>query len=383
MRKSNGRWYVRFIVDGKEYSHPTGLEATERNRAKAIQLEELSRQMVLQGKSHQLKIAAIPFDDAAKAFLEWSEGEYTARSSFLRLKSSFTSAKVFFQGEIVASIREGRIEDYKAWRRKMKVKEVSIRNDLHALSVFWQYAVRKHWARENVIEKVSIPSAAAAVRINVLSPEQERLYFDTCLWMDKAEPFRTGWLKIKKTGAVRYREERGSYRDLHDFGRIMIQQGCRPEEVVELAKEDVDLENRWLYIRSGKSKAARRRLKLTAEIAGILASRMSSDGPWVFPSPGKPKKHRGVTWRVHGEVLEAVQGKAGAMEFVPYDLRHSYATRAVIDQMPLPVLAATLGHASLKCIEKYVHITADHIDREIERIDAMRQVRRGKSAGAA
>ena len=54
------------------------------------------------------------------------------------------------------------------------------------LSLFYQYAVKKHWARENIIRKVEIPSDADAVRMNVLTPEQEKLYFATCLWMDKA-----------------------------------------------------------------------------------------------------------------------------------------------------------------------------------------------------
>jgi len=362
MRKSNGRWYVRFEVDGKEYSHPTGLEATERNKAKARQLEEISRQMVLEGKAHYLKIEAVTFREAAKSFLAWAEGEYEARSTWLRLRSSFSYASHFFDREIVAGINEGRIDDFKSARRKLAVREVSIRNDLHALSVFWQYAVRKHWARENILEKVSIPSAAQAVRINVLSPETERRYFEACRWMDKAAAFRAS-------------PSQDSYADLYDFGRLMIQQGCRPEEVVELRKDDVDLMGGWLHIRSGKTRAARRRLKLTAESAAILASRMESAGPWVFPSPVKSGDHRGSTWQgVHASVLESM-GLKNEEGFVLYDLRHTFATRAVIDGMPLPVLAAVLGHANLKSIEKYVHITADHIDREIVRIDQMRRAR--------
>jgi len=50
-----------------------------------------------------------------------------------------------------------------------------------------------------------------------------------------------------------------------DGGRLVLNQGPRPHEVTSLAKADVDLEHRRMYIRKGKSRAARRKLDLTAE----------------------------------------------------------------------------------------------------------------------
>ncbi len=171
----------------------------------------------------------------------------------------------------------------------------------------------------------------------------------------------------------------GSYRDLHDFGRLMIQQGCRPEELLELEKRNVDLMNHWLFIADGKTKAARRRLKLTTESAAILARRVqSAPGPYVFPSPKNPQSHRGPTWRVHGEVLEAAKRLSPPLSFVMYDLRHTFATRAAGDGMPLATLAAILGHSrsSLRCVMKYVHVDAGSIDAETMRIEQIRASRR-------
>ncbi len=45
----------------------------------------------------------------------------------------------------------------------------------------------------------------------------------------------------------------------------MLNQGPRPDEAVSLLKTDVDPEHRKMYIRKGKSRAARRKLDLTAE----------------------------------------------------------------------------------------------------------------------
>jgi hypothetical protein len=44
--------------------------------------------------------------------------------------------------------------------------------------------------------------------------------------------------------------------------------------------------------------------------------------------------------------------------------------------MPLPVLAATLGHANLRCVTKYVHMTGADIDAETLRIEAVRRKRK-------
>lgn len=75
MRASNGKWCVRFVVDGVEYSRPTGFEATERNKKKVQQLEAAARQLFREGKANLLRLAAIPFSEAAAQFLNWAEGE--------------------------------------------------------------------------------------------------------------------------------------------------------------------------------------------------------------------------------------------------------------------------------------------------------------------
>jgi integrase len=367
MRKSNGKWYVRFELDGVEYSAPTGLAATERNRARALKFEAKAKLLAQDGRWNEFRVKSKPFNEAADSFISWAEGEYKKRNSFLRIRSSFTAFRAFFGSCQVSAITPGRIEDFKTYRREMKIAEVSIRHDLHNLSLLFQYCVKHGWARSNAVmtktsegkAMVKIPSDADAVRMNILTPEQEELYFATCLWMHRAAE------RIPSP-------DKSAYQDLFDFGRLMIQQGCRPEEFLELRKESVDLIGRWMYVVSGKTKAARRRLKLTRESVAILSSRSSVPGPFVFPSPLNSQRHRGPTWRVHSEVLNAIRGKRNASDFVVYDLRHTFATRAAKDGMPIAVLAATLGHANIRSVMKYVHIDAGHIDEAMLQLEQLR-----------
>ena len=92
-----------------------------------------------------------------------------------------------------------------------------------------------------------------AVRIHVLSPAEEIAYF---------------------THAAKQP-------NLHDIAKLILLQGMRPE--------DVDLERGTVRIERGKTKAARRALRLRAETRDILARRGAGGKKWLFP--GKNPDH--------------------------------------------------------------------------------------------
>src|SRR5262249_13851408 len=125
--------------------------------------------------------------------------------------------------------------------------------------------------------------------------------------------------------------------------------------VVALSKFNVNLERSQVQIQCGKSPAARRTLDLTPESRAILAGRMSGKGTWIFPSPRKPEHHISRLNGAHDRVC----AKAG-LSFVLYDLRHSFATRIAEAGVDLATLAAILGHASIRIVQRYVHPTAEH-----------------------
>ena len=326
LRKANGKWHWRFQLDGVTYRGSTSLAATPRNRSGALRMEAEAYQKVSAGQAASLKIKAVPFSEAADQFLMWAEGEYREHpATARRLKVSMASCKSFFSEQPARSITPGHVEDYKAWRRtEHGVRDVTLRHDLHALSKFYSYAMKHEWARVNPVRKVKIPSDADAVREHVLTPAEEMTYFD---------------------------EAKELFPNLYDFGRIMIRQGMRPEEVMSLEQANIDLDKGTLFIPRGKSKAARRTLDLAldGEVAKILGHRLDG-GRWVFP--GKKKgTHITKLNNSHGKVLEAT-----GLRFVLYDLRHTFATRMAARGMPLATLAAILGHSGLRVVQRYVHI---------------------------
>ena len=176
----------------------------------------------------------------------------------------------------------------------------------------------------------------------------------------------------------------------------MLNQGCRPEEIFSLQTADVDLEHSRLTIRDGKSHAARRQLRLTAESHEICSRRvMAANSRWLFPgkTPGtRLTKVNGP----HGRILEGLatcecrhsrdqhkHGKcacgcsefkeASRLAFVLYDLRHTFATRAAESGMAVATLAKILGHADLRSVMKYVHVRQEAQDRAMEQFEAQLQ----------
>jgi integrase len=331
------------MVHGQEYSGPTGLLATKQNESEAKVIEAKHRAEVAEGRTGRSRTVPILFSDASKTFLNWARAEHSEHESTAnRIAVSFASLNAFFKAQLkgnpLSTLDAADIEEYKAWRWSNRIKKVTIRHDLHALSAFLKFGLKRRWIRQNPLLEVDIPSDSEAVRMHVLNADEENTYFD---------------------GATRFA-------DLHDLARIILNQGPRPEEVRELQKPDIDLARGTFYIRRGKTKAARRTLSMTQETRQIFERRLfsQSDGLWVFPSRRVPGAHVGRLNFAHDSVCEDK-----GLSFCLYDLRHTFATRMAQAGVDLATLAAILGHSSLRLVMRYVHPQAEHMKAAMAHYD--------------
>jgi site-specific recombinase XerD len=334
LRIRGGKFHYRFQFDGKEYTGSTGLAATKPNESAARDMEAGHRQRLREGHQPTPRPIVREFSDAAEQFLKWDKAEHREHpNSHHRIVTSFSSLKEFFGNKPVTMLDEGHIENYKMWRvGEHKVRDVTLRHDLHSLSRFFIYAMTQHWARENPVRKVKIPSDKDAIRIHVLTPAEESQYFSRA----------------------------SKNRDLHDVATLILNQGMRPDEVVCLRKEDVEVESGMLYIRHGKSRAARRILHLINDSRQILSDRIMGKSPWIFPSKRKPGEHITRLNNAHDRVCENATKDGVTLNFVLYDLRHTFATRMAQAGVDLATLAAILGHNSIRIVQRYIHPMAEH-----------------------
>jgi len=340
IERRGNQWYIRFQFRGKELREPTGLEATRENMALAKEREKQRKAELQLGKTRLSQ--KVPFDAAVAQFLNWCESvEYRRkRNTFLRLKTSLVSAVEFFGTLHVDELIAQHIEDHKTWRAsEHKVKDITIRHDLYALSVFFRkFALKRGWANDNPVKEVEKPSDEDAVRIHVVTPEEEDLYF----------------------------AEAAKNQNLYDLARLILLQGCRPEEILAMQPEDVDFRHNVMRV-SGKTRAGRRELEMTAETASILRRRVEQGDKWLFPSPRKPGHH---IVQLNGAHLQACID--ARVSFVLYDLRHTFATRQLTEVgTDLGTVADLLGHSGLRVVAKYIHPRAKSKSEAMKRYDKM------------
>jgi integrase len=159
---------------------------------------------------------------------------------------------------------------------------------------------------------------------------------------------------------------------LRDVATLMLETGMRPEEVYRIKPENVHLAEGFLFNPYGKTKAARRRIRLTATAKSIL-TRLTEEckddkgqlGPYLFPHATKPNQPVPKVNSAHDRAVK--DSKVAAFRL--YDLRHTWATRAAEAGIDLVTLAAMLGHSKINMVLRYAHPTQEHQSRAMDKLE--------------
>jgi integrase len=160
---------------------------------------------------------------------------------------------------------------------------------------------------------------------------------------------------------------------LRDIAKLILGTGMRPDEVFRMRAENLDFKQKAIFNPFGKTKAARRSIPMTDEVLSLLEGRVGESTrlgtAYVFPSPHDVQKPIGSVKKAHSA---AVRRAKIAGHFRLYDLRHTFATRAVASGADLPTLSSLLGHSSILMTMRYVHPGAEQKRSTMERFEKFR-----------
>lgn len=168
------------------------------------------------------------------------------------------------------------------------------------------------------------------------------------------------FLSRKEYRAVTERADR----DLADLIRTAVNTGLRRGELFRLTWAQVDLETGTLSVLETKS-GWPRTVPLNAECSAVLgAIPRAINSPRVFAWWARMKTgERGIRGR-----FQTALRRAGVEGFRFHDLRHTFASWAVMGGVDLRTVAKWLGHRSLDLVMRYSHLAQSHEREMIERL---------------
>jgi integrase len=135
-----------------------------------------------------------------------------------------------------------------------------------------------------------------------------------------------------------------------------IETGCRLSKLTGLRWRDLDLSAGILRVERSKS-GKRRDLPLSAVALDLLRTWRPDGVPagrYVLPT------RSGRRWLAAQRPWERATNAAGLAGWRLHDLRHVFASRAVMRGVDLPTVAACLGHSGLQMVQRYSHLTPGH-----------------------
>ncbi len=320
-------YWFSFEFQGRRVQESSGFT----NKTAALRAEAKRRTDLLDRRAgfSQKKIAP-KFEEHVTKFLDWSKQQHRARTRELHGANCDTLLR-FFRGKWLDEITAGDVEEFKQRRageerRNAKdgsiVSPATVNRSLTTLKKLFHHAEKCGYAVSNPTRGVEFLDEGQG-RMRVVSFPEEISYL-----MAASQP-------------------------LKDIAKIILDTGLRPEEVFRITIDNLDFAAHTIFNPFGKTKAARRKVTMTQEVFEILKRRAKdAKSAFVFPSRGNPVAPIGTVRKAHDAAVE----NAGIEEhFRLYDLRHTFATRAVAAGVDLPTLSAILGHTTITMTMRYVH----------------------------
>ncbi|WP_188553848.1 tyrosine-type recombinase/integrase [Edaphobacter dinghuensis] len=352
------------------------MSTKQRNKDKARTLEATHRSNLASGRFGLAERKKIPsFKTALADFLSWSEREHRAHPATYRryVTSSVALLRHFKDASLdkitpdeVERFKSARLSQYGTVRGKDKrtttnkrIQPATVNRELACLRAMFNHAIKSDVPLRNPIGK----TAAKALRED---NEQTRVltYDEQEKYLARATPM------------------------LRDVATLMLETGARPEEVYRIEPKNVHLEENYWFNPHGKTKAAKRRIKLTVTAKGILAKRMEDAarranadatasnsqadgktevdrGEFLFPCETDATRPVPKVNNAHDRAVR----DSKVTPFRLYDCRHTWATRAVEAGIDLVTLAAMLGHAKINMVLRYAHPTQEHQTKAMDKME--------------
>jgi integrase len=160
---------------------------------------------------------------------------------------------------------------------------------------------------------------------------------------------------------------------LLDYLRLLAYSGARRDEALALKSGDVNFDRKFIRIGAdGSAKNSKARhvdFNPPLEVhLKDMATRRAPDSEWLFPSPQRGKTDKAA--KTLRQSFSVAREKAGLDWLGFHDLRHYFASMAVMSGIDFKTIAEWLGHqdGGMLVGKVYGHLLPEHKQRMAERL---------------
>ena len=151
--------------------------------------------------------------------------------------------------------------------------------------------------------------------------------------------------------------------DLWDAVVMALKTGARKQEIWRLKFEDIDFKRNHIRLMETKS-GKPRSIPMTQDLMEILQRRrvdINFTSHYVFPSPVNSNAPNNFE-----RAWDTALKNSGIENFRWHDLRHTFASRAIMAGVTLRSLADLLGHSKVDMVFRYAHLSPQHLASSME-----------------
>lgn len=366
--EKNKHWYFEMMVRKKRYCRAIP-EAT--NEREALTYMQAFRTDLLRGRLDLVEDYGIEkFENIVDDYIKYANTNLKSTDTVLPIAKNF---KALWGNKQIKDITPNLIENYKANRNgqiyyqkeikdKTIIKRISpatVNRELGVLSKIFNMAIDNKKTKENPVSKIEKLKITNKLERHMTTEEQEK-FIKFCnhdysyMNVSKAE--------LEK---IKNRFNNISYDHVRDIVLISLNTGMRRNEVLNLTWDCVDLSSNLLCALNTKN-GLKNDIPINQTVKEILKRRYidKGDNIFVFTNPETKNRYDNIH-----RAFKTVCKMADVKNFRFHDTRHTFASRAIDKNVPVPVLQSILNHKNIKTTMRYVHNTFEQKLNAVNSLD--------------
>ncbi|HBE44333.1 MAG TPA: hypothetical protein DDW17_02475 [Deltaproteobacteria bacterium] len=332
-RSGSPFYWISFRLNGRKICEST--KTTNKKLAGKIYAKKITE--IAEGRWFPNEARKRTFEELRDRYMRDHSRINKKPKSSLRDETSFRHLSEFFGSLTLAEITPARISEYKSSRRIEGAKPATLSRELEVLRHAFNLAVREwEWVERSPFEKIRIDKFNNKVERWLTSEEEKRLLAAAPLWL----------------------------REIIIFA---LNTGMRQDEILSLNWPQVDLSRRTATLLETKNKEIRT-VPLNQTVCNMLSvkGKIRHITGYVFTSEAGTKIDARNLLRAFYKARE--EAKLEDVRF--HDLRHSFATRLVQENIDLYVVQKLMGHKSVTMTMRYAHHYAESLRHGVDILDA-------------